>query len=285
MIAYFNGRYLPKDEISISPDDRGFLFADGIYDVVRVYEGRPFETRAHLDRMAYGAGSLRFETTDFLYLGEVAERLIRENGLTSGQATVYFQVTRGAAPRTHHFPPPGTDLTVYACARPFTPHAEDMERGVNVLLVPDQRWARCDIKTVGLTANVLANQRARENGAAESIFVRDGALLEGTHTNLFAVRDGAVITPPRTNHILGGITRQVVIRICSELDIPLREATLLESEIDRADEWMIVGTTTEVTPVVRIHGRPFRSGEPGPVTRRLQRALSEKTGGERAGQA
>jgi D-alanine transaminase len=277
MIAYFNGRYLPQDQISVSPDDRGFLFADGIYDVVRAYEGRLFETRAHLDRLAYGAEALRFKSADFLYLGDVAERLVRDNGLTSGQATVYFQVTRGAASRTHHFPPAATDLTVYAAARPFAPHREDMEEGVNVLLVPDQRWARCDIKTVGLTANVLANQRAKESGAAESIFIRDGALLEGTHTNLFAVREGVVVTPPKTNYILGGITRQVVIKICGELGLSLREATLLEAEIDRAEEWMIVGTTTEVTPVVRFHGRPFRSGQPGPVTRRLQKALAEKT--------
>ncbi len=277
MIAYLNGRFLPREEIFISPDDRGFLFADGIYDVVRAYEGRLFETRAHLDRMARGAEALRFKTTDFLHLGPVAERLIRDNGLASGQATVYFQATRGAAPRTHHFPPAATELTVYAAARPFAPHVEDMARGVDAILVPDQRWSRCDIKTVGLTANVLANQRAKESAAAEAIFVRDGALLEGTHTNLFAVQEGTVVTPPRTNYILAGITRQVVIRLCGELGLPLREATLLESEIAAWDEMMIAGTTTEVTPVVRLQGRPVRTGEPGPITRRLQKALAERT--------
>jgi D-alanine transaminase len=277
MIAYFNGRYLPQEEISISPDDRGFLFADGIYDVVRSYEGRLFETRAHLERLAYGAGALRFVTMDFLYLGEVAERLLEDNQLKSGQATVYFQVTRGAAPRTHSFPPSGTDLTVYAAARPFTPRRDDSEKGVEVLLVPDQRWARCDIKTVGLTANVLANQAAKENQARESIFVRDGILLEGTHTNIFAVFDGVVVTPPKTNYLLGGITRQVVLGICREEGLSVREASLPESEIDRADELMIVGTTTEVIPVVRIYGRPFQSAGPGPITLRLQKAFREKT--------
>jgi D-alanine transaminase len=277
MIAYFNGRYLPKDRIAVSPDDRGFLFADGIYDVIRVYEGKPFETRAHLDRMSSGARALRFKSADFLYLEDVAQRLIQVNDLAKGQATVYFQVTRGAALRTHHFPPAETELTVYGIARPFQPHQEDLDKGVNVILVPDQRWARCDIKTVGLTANVLANQLAKENQAAESIFVRDGVLLEGTHTNVFAVVEGTVITPPKTNYILGGITRRVVIDICREESIPLREDSLLQSELDRADEMMIVGTTTEVTPVVRIHGRPFRSGEPGPVALRLQRTLREKT--------
>jgi D-alanine transaminase len=227
--------------------------------------------------LSYGARALRFKSDDFLHLGEVAERLVRENDLTRGQATVYFQVTRGAAPRTHSFPPAETDLTVYVAAKPFEPHQEDLDKGVNVLLVPDQRWARCDIKTVGLTANVLANQLAKESRAAESIFVRDGVLLEGTHTNVFAVFDGLVVTPPRTNYILGGITRQVVIGLCGELGIPLREASLLQSEIDRAEELMIVGTTTEVTPVVRIHDRPFRTGRPGPITLRLQKALQAKT--------
>ncbi len=277
MLAYFNGRYLPMDRIAVSPDDRGFLFADGIYDVIRVYEGRPFEARAHLDRMSRGARALRFKSADFLYLEEVAARLIAENGLNQGQATVYFQVTRGAAPRSHSFPAAETELTVLAAARPFRPHQEDLDKGVNVILVPDQRWARCDIKTVGLTANVLANQLAKENRAAESIFVRDGFLLEGTHTNIFAVFGGGVVTPPKTNYILGGITRQVLIGICGELSIPLREASLPQSEIDLAEELMIVGTTTEVTPVVRIDGRPFRSGEPGPVSLRLQKALQDKT--------
>ncbi|MDD8027234.1 MAG: aminotransferase class IV [Acidobacteriota bacterium] len=277
MIAYWNGRYLPKDEIAVSPDDRGFLFADGIYDVVRAYEGRLFETRAHLDRLGRGARALRFKETDFLYLADVAGRLIEENKLAAGEATVYFQVTRGAAPRTHCFPPPETGLTVYAAARPFAPHREDIENGINILLLSDPRWARCDIKTVGLTANVLANQTARESQARESVFVRDGAVLEGTHTNFFAVFAGRVVTPPLTNYILGGITRRVVLGICREHGIPFGEEPIFEADLERADELMIVGTTTEVTPVVRIHGRPFRSGAPGPVAVRLQKALREMT--------
>jgi D-alanine transaminase len=277
MLAFFNGRYLPQDEIVISPDDRGFLFADGLYEVIRSYQGNLFQTRSHLERLNYGARTLRFKTTDFHYLAETAAKLIRENDLIEGEATVYFQVTRGAAPRTHAFPDPKTDLTVYLTARPFSPHRNDLEKGVNIFLVSDQRWARCDIKTVGLTANVLAHQLARERQAQEAVFVRDGVLLEGTHTNLFAVVEGTVVTSPLTNYILGGITRLVVLELCRKLGLPFREAPVFEADLERVEELMIVGTTTEVTPVVKINGRPFQSGEPGRITRLLQKALRELT--------
>jgi D-alanine transaminase len=277
MLAYWNGRYLPQEQIAVSPDDRGFLFADGLYEVFRSYRGRLFRPEAHLERLSDGAKALRLKTTDFRDLADVAANLLEENRLGEGEATVYLQVTRGVAVRTHHFPPPETELTVYMAVKPFVPRTDDLESGVNVILVSDQRWARCDVKTVGLTANILANQAAREQQAAEAVFVRDGALLEGTHTNLFAVRDGIVVTPPKTNYILGGITRMAVLEICRKAGIPSLETPLFETDLDRAEELMIVGTTTEVTPVVRIHGRPFRSGCPGAVTLRLQKALQEMT--------
>lgn len=277
MLAFFNGRFLPQDEIVISPDDRGFLFADGLYEVIRSYQGILFQTRAHLERLNYGARALRFQTTDFHDLAETAEKLIRENNLKEGEATIYIQVTRGAAPRTHSFPDPKTALTVYMTARPFSPHRNELENGVPIILVSDQRWARCDIKTVGLTANILAHQLAREQQAQEAVFVRDGVLLEGTHTNLFAVIDGTVVTSPLTNYILGGITRLVVLGLCRKLGLPCREAPIFEADVERAEEIMIVGTSTEVTPVVRIQDRKFQSGEPGRITRRLQKALQELT--------
>ncbi len=276
MIAYFNGRYLDRDEVVVSPDDRGFLFADGLYEVVRSYEGRLFETRAHLERLARGARALRFRETDFGYLAEVAGILVERNGLANGDATVYFQVTRGAATRTHRFPPEGTPLTVFASARPFTPHAEEMEHGVAVILVPDRRWARCDLKTIGLLPNVLAHQEAVDADASEALFQREGALTEGTHSNVMAVLGGEVVTPPRTSDILAGITRAVVLDLCRELHVPVREETLPVERAEQAEEIMIVGTTVEVTPVLQFLNGSFRAAEPGPVTRRLQAALRER---------
>jgi len=275
MIAYFNGRFLREEDIHVSPEDRGFLFADALYEVVRTYEGRLFETQAHWDRLTYGAKALRFNRTQFTELQDVAETLIRENGLTRGDATVYVQVTRGQARRSHAFPPPETPLTIYASARPFSPKSSAID-GVSVILVSDQRWARCDIKTVGLTANILAYQQALDHGAYEALFVRDGAVLEGTHTNLFTVVDGIVVTPPRTNYILGGITRQAVLDLCKELSIPAVENPVFESRLLEADEIMVVGTTTEITPVLRVNGQGLRSGRPGEVTRRLWKAFREK---------
>jgi D-alanine transaminase len=275
MIAYFNGQFLPEEDIRISPEDRGFLFADALYEVIRSYEGRLFETQAHWERLSYGAKALRFNTTDFANLTDVAETLIRENRLTRGDATVYVQVTRGQARRSHAFPPPETPLTVYASTRPFSPKGPGLDP-VSVILVSDQRWARCDIKVVGLTANILAHQQALDHQAAEALFVRDGAVLEGTHTNLFTVFEGTVVTPPRTNYILGGITRQAVLDLCKELSIPAVEYPVFEPRLLEAEEVMLVGTTMEITPVVGVNGQRLRFGAPGEVTRRLWKAFRDK---------
>ncbi|MGE5841147.1 MAG: aminotransferase class IV [Deltaproteobacteria bacterium] len=277
MIAYFNERFLREEDIRISPEDRGFLFADALYEVIRTYEGRLFETQAHWERLSYGAKALRFNRTDFTGLTEVAERLLRDNGLARGDATVYVQVTRGQAPRSHAFPPHETPLTVYASAHPISPKGFE-DDGVSVILVSDQRWARCDIKTVGLTANILAKQQAVERGAYEALFVRDGAVLEGTHSNLFTVFDGTLVTPPRTNYILGGITRQVILELCKQLSIPVAEHPVFESRLLEADEIMVVGTTTEITPVLRVNGQKLRSGETGVIGRRLRKAFRDKVG-------
>ena len=264
MIGYLNGQYLPQEKIFISPEDRGFLFADGIYEVIRSYGGRLFRAKAHLERLSHGASALQFNQTDFSYLEAVCEKLLLDNRLTQGDAVIYMQVTRGVAPRSHAFPPIETPLTVYATAKPFQPHLQDAETGIRVILVPDQRWARCDIKTIGLLANTLAHQRARNSHATEGLFVRDGAVMEGTHSNVMAVFDGKVITPPKTNYMLAGITREFVLGLCGELSIPFAETPLYESDILNADEVMIVGTTVEVTPVIAVNGETIGSGRPVP---------------------
>ena len=281
MLSYINGKYLPKEEITISPDDRGFLFADGLYEVIRSYDGRLFQFQEHMARLNYGARQLRFNVTEFDSLLDVAENLIDQNGLKEGDALIYIQVTRGVAPRLHKFPPAETPLTVYATPRPFTPRRDELENGIGVLFVPDVRWARCDIKQVGLLPNVLAHQRAVESGAAEAVFVRDGAITEGTHSNIFAVISGQVITPPRTNYILGGITRRVVLRLCKELNFPFAERALFEHEARRADELFIAGTTVEITPVVKVDDQEVGSGRPGILTRRLQEAFEKFKGKQR----
>jgi D-alanine transaminase len=275
MIVFFNGRFLPKDEVRISPDDRGFLFADGAYEVIRIYAGRPFMMEEHLDRLRYSLGELRIALPgqQIEDLARIAGELIRLNDLALGEATIYIQVTRGEAPRKHAFPSEPTPPTLYVTASPFHPPLEKWEEGVGVILVPDVRWMRCDIKSLMLAANVLANQAAKERGAEEAIFVRDGITTEGTHTNVCAVFDGQLVTHPATNQILAGITRGLVLELCSRIGIPSRQAPIPVADLPSARELLLLGTTTQIMPVVQVDGQPVAGGRPGPVTRRLQESF------------
>lgn len=277
VLVYLNGEYLPHSEARISVDDRGFLFSDGVYEVVRVYRGRPFLFPEHTCRMASGLQALAIRYDAFAELRDVALRLIDENRI-DGDAILYIQVTRGASPRKHAFPPDGTPPTVYVAARPITPYPDAyFKQGVSAITTPDTRWARCDIKSVSLLPNVLANQKAHEAGAFEALFVRDGVVLEGSHSNVLAVYDGAIVTYPKCNYILPGITRDRVLAIASRLGIPVREGPIHLERLFDAQELFLSGTTTEVMPITRVDGRPIGSGAPGSVTRRLQEAYRAET--------
>ena len=274
--VYLNGRYLPKEEALIPVDDRGFLLADGIYEVAPSYGGRLFRLAQHVARMQRGLGEIRiaFEATA---LGEIGARLIVENGLQEEEtALVYMQVTRGVAPRTHHFPPGRVEPTVYAFAKLFErPGREEWEQGFAAVTVPDRRWARVDIKSIALLPNVLAQQAAVEAGASDAVLVRDGIAIEGAHSNFFAVLDGTLVTHPRTNAILHGITRGFVLELARSLGIPVEERPIQLEELRDAEEAFFSGTTTEIRPTARIDGRPVGDGRTGPVARRLFEAFLE----------
>jgi len=275
MIVYLNGQYIPRQRASIDVDDRGFLFADGVYEVIHSYEGHLFQMDAHLQRLEHGLRSLHIAIGDVQPVGEVSERLIAENGLTSGEATVYIQITRGSAPRTHRFPPAGTPPTVYAATQEVIPQRDQAEEGIAVILVPDPRWARCDIKSVALLPNVLARQRAIEAGVADAIFVRDGVALEGTSSNFFGVFNGQVVTAPKTNYILSGITREVVIELCAKIGVSVHETPILEHQLGEAEELFLTSTILEIRPIVRVNGQPVGTGVPGSMTRRIQQAFRD----------
>jgi D-alanine transaminase len=280
MIVYFNGEFIPKENVRISPDDRGFLFADGTYEVVRIYGGKPFRLAGHLRRFASSLGQMLLDFEDTGAFEGVTGELIRRNGLDHGEAALYIQITRGVGPRSHPFPEPGTRPTVYASVSPVVPPVEKWEKGVKAILVPDIRWLRCDIKSISLLANVLAAQQAREQNAEEAVFVRDGVVTEGTHTNVCAVSKGTVRTHPTGQTILDGITREVVREICRDFGIPFEEKAVTESEILQADEAFLLGTTTEIMPVVQLGSATVGTGSPGPLTRRLQEAFFMKTRGK-----
>lgn len=275
-VVYLDGAYLPAGEARISPADRGFLFADGVYEVTPAYHGRFFRLERHVERLARGLAELRIDY-DVGRVPEIHRRLLAENGLEDEDAsTVYLQVTRGAAPRSHAFPSSSTTPTVYAFAGAFRrPSRERWEEGYRAVTVPDRRWSRVDIKTVALLPNVLAQQAAAEADAADAILVRDGVALEGAHNNLFFVFGGTVVTHPATNAILDGITRQYVLEQARDAGLGVEERAVQVEEIEDADEIFLTGTTTEVRPCVEVDGRPVGDGSVGPVTRALYEAFLE----------
>lgn len=269
-IIYLNGQFLPLEEAKLSPLDRGFLFADGIYEVIRAYQGHLFCLDEHMQRLSNGAKAMRYNRTQFDELKDVFAELIKRNDMSDKEATVYLQVTRGEAPRGHAFPPSETPLTVFAMTKPFAYDEHKIQNGIKTVSISDTRWARCDIKTVCLLANSMAFQHAIDHGASEGVLVKDGVLLEGTQSNLFAVRDGVVMTAPKSNYILGGITRDCVLRLCRENNIPCVESPVYQIDLKHLDEMFVTGSTSEVMPVVRMDHHKVGEGVPGPVTKKLQ---------------
>jgi D-alanine transaminase len=276
MTVYLSGQFVEPDAAMVPLTDRGLLFGDGIYEVYRIYRGRPFRMKEHLERLRRSAAEIRLALPEVDWPGLHAE-LIARNGLESADASIYIQLTRGApATRGHAFPPPGTAPTLFVAARPSAPlSAELSTRGAAAITRPDLRWGRCDIKSVNLLPNVLANQEAVEAGAEEAILVRDGVVTEGTHTNAFAVVDGSVVTHPEGPRILSGVTRAAVLEIAQAQGVAVREAPLLLDGFRRADEVFLVGTSVEVMPVVTLDGRAVGTGRPGPVTVRLRQGFRE----------
>lgn len=274
--VYLNGRFVPKAEALIPVEDRGFIFGDGIYEVVRAINGKLFAWDAHASRMAQGLSGLRIDPTGTEGLRDVCLRLLKDNALTDGEATVYLQVTRGATARTHHFPPAGTATTIYASASRFVPNLEMRANGAKGITYPDQRWARCDLKTVNLLGPVMARQAASEAGAYEAILHRDGMVTEGAATNCFVVLDGVLRTAPLSNYILPGITRAVLLEIIREQGIAFEDRPVPLVDLARAEEIFVCGTTTDVQAIVTLDGRPVGKGRVGPITARLRDALASR---------
>ena len=276
MIVYLNGEYLPREQARISPEDRGFLFADAIYEVVRFWRGKGYHLDHHIERMRDGLTAIRIDVDPDFYR-EVSARLLQENGLAGGDAIVYAQISRGAAPRTHAFPPAGTNPTIFAFARPADP--EPPPGGGKAILVPDERWGRCDIKTVMLLPNILAAQAAREAGAVDAILTRDGIAWEGTKANLFCVCDGVVRTAPNGHRILPGVTRGAALDAAARLGLTVEERPIPIHDLFTAQEVFLASTTLWTYPLVEIDGKKIGEGKPGPVTLALKEELkTEFTG-------
>ncbi|MDP8921959.1 MAG: D-amino-acid transaminase [Chloroflexota bacterium] len=279
-LVYLNGEILDERDARVHVNDRGFLLADGIYEVIRVYGGRPFELDRHLRRLERSARELRLALDPPAdEIGRVGAELIDRNGLAD--ATIYIQVTRGVAPRTHAFPIATIKPTTYVAVRPaLAPPPELVRDGAAAITLPDDRWGRCDVKVVGLTANVLAKQAAVDVGAFEAIFVRDGYVTDCASCNVFAVFGSTLLTAPRTNYILWGITREVVLELARQDGIDVQELPFRVEQLRRADEIFVTGTSSEITPIVTLDGADVGSGRPGAVTQRLIELFGQRTRGQ-----
>jgi D-alanine transaminase len=269
-IAYLNGEFLSLDQVHISPLDRGFLFADGVYEVIPVYDGRPFGLAGHLRRLTQGLGAIRLDGRFSLsQWNGLLNQLVAHNG--GGNLALYLQVTRGAAPvRDHNFPPSSIQPTVFAMATPLKPLPEIIyQKGIATVLVEDIRWGACHIKSVALLANVLARQQAVDQGASDAILVRNGILTEGSASNLFLVRDNTLLTPLKDHRILPGITRDIVLKLAADNGIAYREQDIPREALKTASEVWLTSSTKEIIPVTCVNGRTVGAGMPGPLWRRV----------------
>lgn len=272
--VYLNDRFLPLSEAGVSPLDRGFLYGDGVYEVVPVYSRRPFRLAEHLQRLGNTLAGV--DLVNPLAASEwqsVVERLIADAPWED--QSIYLQVTRGADnKRDHAFPSPPVPPTVFAFSSPLvTPSAEMRATGVGAITVPDQRWARCDLKVISLLANILARQQAVEQGCAEALLIRDGYVKEGAASNVFVVRDGVLLAPPKTNLMLPGITYDLIIELANTHGLPLEVREITETELRGADEVWMTSSTKEVLAITTLDGRPVgngpQAGRPGPVGERM----------------
>lgn len=271
--VYLNGQFMPLEEACVSVLDRGFLFGDGVYEAIPVYGGHMLRGVEHIERLERSMDGIRIDhpMSRVEWLAMLAE-LVELNG--GGDQAIYLQVTRGAPLRRDHaFPPAGTPPTVFAMSNPLAPIAESWRRlGVDAVTVPDLRWLRCDLKTIQLLGNVLARQQAVEQGAVEAILLRDGQAIEGSASNLFIIKDGAIHTTPKSAAILGGITRDLILELAHAEGIPVREEGMPEALLRNADEVWVTSSTREIVPVTRVDGKLVGEGKPGPVWQRMHAA-------------
>ncbi len=277
--VYLRGEYLPLEQAKVPVEDRGFLFADGIYEVVRFYRGRPFQLQAHLQRLEHSANGAQLPLGSVIAdLPEIIERLLVEDNLQD--TNFYVQYTRGTAhPRTHTFPrDPSPTLFVMPVAIHALP-TDARTSGVSAVTMPDLRWRRCDIKSTMLLPNVIAKQQARDQGAYEAILVRDGVVTEGSSTNIFALMNDVLTTHPADKDILAGITRQVTLALASGLSLRVHEEAFTLDQLNSAQEVFLTSTTSEILPITRVDGRAVGDGRPGPVTLRLLEAFQRKAAG------
>ncbi|SEU03593.1 D-alanine transaminase [Salinibacillus kushneri] len=274
VIILKNQEFQDRTEAQTDIEDRGYTFGDGVYEVIRIYNGTYFMLPEHLNRLQFS-----LDETAISYhvknegLEELLHQLLIKNEIENG--AIYLQITRGIAPRKHPYPQK-TQPQLYAYPIPVSSPVEAQKNGASLTLIEDKRWLRCDIKSLNLLWNVMAKQQAQENGHFEALLYRDeNHITEGSSSNFFAIQDGKVITHPANHFILNGITRLAVKQVCEKLDVPFEERILSIRDLDHIEEAFVASTTAEVVPITAIDQRKVGTGETGHVTRRIQTGFKE----------
>jgi D-alanine transaminase len=283
MSVYLNGDYISLEEARVPVLDRGFLFGDGVYELMPVYGGRLFRLDEHLARLARNLAEVSISNPYHpRRWAEIHAELVRRAG--GGDLLLYWQITRGVAPRDHAFPR-GIEPTVFAMATPLpAPLADQLERGIRAVTLEDIRWARCDIKAISLLGNVLLRQQALDAGADEAILLRNGCVTEGAASNVFAVLEDVIVTPPKGPALLPGITRDLVLELLVAEDVSYREAPISERELRAASEIWVTSSSKEVLPVTVLNGVEVGDGRPGPQWRQMRRLFEDYKARLRAGE-
>ena len=267
-MIYLNGKFIPIEEAVIPVLDRGFIFGDGVYEVIPVYSRLPFRVGGHLERLQASLDSIRLDNphTESVWRQLLASLIERNE---PEDQSLYLQITRGVAKRDHAFPE-NTIPTVFIMSNPLIlPTSDQIENGVSAITAPDNRWSRCDVKSTALLPNVLLRQLAVDAGCTETLLLRDGLLTEGSATNAFVIRDGIILTPPKSNLMLPGITYDLVLELAAANGVAYEVRNIAEAELISADEIWITSSSKEVLPVTTLNGNLVGSGHPGPVFKRM----------------
>lgn len=267
--AILDGKIIERSEAKVDVEDRGYQFGDGVYEVIRVYNGKMFTVTEHLSRFVKSLGSIGITLPYTMeQLTKLLEELIAKNNLQLG--TIYMQITRGVAPRNHAFPSEKVSPSLVAYTKEAARPLDSLKMGVKTIVTEDIRWLRCDIKSLNLLGNLLAKQKAAEVGCFEAIQHRSQDVTEGSSSNIFMVKNGMIFTHQSDNLILKGITKDVILQVCKRNSIPVEERTFTLDEFMDADEVFLSSTTAEVMPIIEVDGKKVGEGLPGPVTKRLQ---------------
>jgi len=277
-IVYLNGNYLPLGQACISPLDRGFMFGDGVYEIIGIYHGKLVSSREHLLRLQESLKAIKLPLKiSIKHWEDIFAELIKRNKAENKNKYIYLQITRGASEkRTHVFPKGRVRPTVFVMLRDsHIPSYAELSKGFSAITRADIRWSYCHVKSIALLANVLASQEAEIHGATETIFIHNNYAIEGSSSNLFIVKDKVLVTPPKTKRLLGGITREVILKLAKSLKISCKVRNITKQELFDADEVWVSSAARDIMPIIKLDNKLIGNGKVGSVWKRMQQAYQE----------